>query len=246
MIHDIAESVSRNDESADLYLKEEGVDVESYVSKGLDKIEALLKKKSQKKIKVKSSGKGANLYFKRAVLAAEIASNLHNERTFGHVKFQKLVYLGEQICELKADKEYSKQVAGPYDRKFMHSIDFQFKRQKWFEVKLEKIQNFKMYKYYPLENIDNYKQYYERYYSDNDKDIKWLINTFKKKKTDDVELIATLFYCWKEIKNEFSEDLLIERFYQWSKEKKKFSRVKVTEGITWMKENNFYPTIYMD
>ena len=245
LIHDIAESVSYNEESADLFFAEEGIDIDKYITKGLGQIESLTKKNDSRKLtpKSKSSSK-SNLYFKRAVLAAEIASKLHNEPTFGHVKFQKLVYLGEQICELKADEYYSKQAAGPYDRKFMHSIDSQFKRQKWFEVKVEKKGRYSKYNYCPLEGVEKYKQYYNNYFSIFDKEIQWLISTFKKQKTDDVELIATLFYCWKEIKESpeiFSEKLLIERFYKWSKEKSKFPQSSVEKGINWMRENKLVP-----
>ncbi len=246
-MHDIADSVSLNEDSADLFFAEEGIDIEQYVSKGLEQIKTLQKKNetSVSKPKKETSPK-SKLYFKRAVLAAEIASQLCDEPTFGHVKFQKMVYLSEQICELRADANYSKQVAGPYDRKFMHSIDSQFKRQKWFEVKIEKKGNYSKYKYNPLENVDKYKKYYSSYYSSFDNDIQWLINTFKKRKTNDVELIATLFYCWKEIKessDSFSETLLIERFYKWSKEKGKFSQNTVQNGIKWMRDNKLIPEI---
>lgn len=77
------------------------------------------------------------IYFRRVVLAAEIASKLHDQPTFGHVKFQKLVYLCEQVSSMNLHSSYSKQAAGPYDRKFMHSIDKEFNKQKWFDVKLE-------------------------------------------------------------------------------------------------------------
>src|SRR5687767_7555298 len=50
------------------------------------------------KSKLKSISK--NDYFKRLILAAEIASRLHLEPTFGHVKFAKIYYLCNEICSL--------------------------------------------------------------------------------------------------------------------------------------------------
>lgn len=247
LIHDIADSVSINEEVADIFFAEEGIDIDKFVSKGLEQIEPLIRKKDTgKRVTKNATSSRTNLYFKRAVLAAEIASQLYEEPTFGHVKFQKIVYLGEQLCELNADASYSKQAAGPYDRKFMHSIDDQFKRQNWFEVKIEKSGTYSKYKYTPLETVDNYKKYFSNYYSNFNDEIQWLIDTFKKRKTDDVELIATLFYCWKEILESsdiFSENLLIERFYKWSKEKGKFSKESVAKGISWMKENELIPIV---
>lgn len=244
-IEDIAGSVSCNEESADLYFTQEGIDIDSYVKKGLSRIDELLKKNDEKKSasKTKLSNK-SKLYFKRTVLAAEIASQLHNEPTFGHVKFQKLVYLAEQISKLKADENYSKQAAGPYDSRFMHTIDEKFKSLKWFDVKIEKEGDFSKYSYNPLEDLEKYKKYYDKYFSDFRKQIQWLIDTFKKQKTDKVELIATLFFCWKEINESqdiFSDELLIERFYKWSKEKGKFSRDRVKKAIEWMREKEFLP-----
>lgn len=247
LLYDFADTVSRNEESANEFFREEGVDIEKYVAQGMKQIDAVLKNDKQiKKTENKTTARKSNLYFKRAVLAAEIASKLYNEPTFGHVKFQKLVYLGEQLCELASENHYSKQAAGPFDRKFMHSIDKEFKRQKWFEVKLEKQGNYPKYNYTPLENLNKYKQYYTKNFKLFDKKIQWLISTFKKSKTGEVELIATLYYCWKEIieSNEvFSEDVLITKFYKWSKEKSKYSRTEVKRGITWMNENELIPVI---
>src|SRR5690606_33527387 len=84
-LYDFADSVSYNEETSRNYLEENGVDVDKFIGKGLKQIETTLKKKGDKKNKA--------LFFKRVVLAAEIVYNLHNERTFGHVKLQKLMYL---------------------------------------------------------------------------------------------------------------------------------------------------------
>lgn len=185
-----------------------------------------------------------NLFFKRVVLAAEIVSQLHDEPTFGHVKFQKLVFLCEQASNLNLEHLYAKQVAGPFDNKFMHTIDIEFKKQKWFKVERESKPGFIRFKYSPLEGCEKYKQYYNKYYSDLDDKIQWIINEFRTKRTDQVELIATLFACWLEIlkdKELFSEDLLISKFYNWSEEKAKFSLPQVNFGIQWMKSQHFFP-----
>jgi len=183
-------------------------------------------------------------YFKRLVLAAEIVSQLHAEPTFGHVKFQKLVFLCEQSASIKLDHLYQKQAAGPYDRRFMHTIDLQLEKQKWFKAEHETCDGFNRFKYIPLENHEKYKQYYSRYFSSSDIKIQWIINFFRKEKTNYVELIATLFACWLEIINKdepFSKDLIISKFYSWSKEKCKFSPSQVDSAINWMIDQEFIP-----
>lgn len=181
-------------------------------------------------------------YFKRAVLAAEIASQLYDEPTFGHVKFQKLMYLCEHVVHLIIREGYSKQAAGPYDRIFMHTIDYEFKRQRWFNVSQEGSYNKFVYK--PLEHVLNYKKYYQKYFSEYDEKIQWLIQTFKSERTEYVELIATLYACLDEAlshKEDSDHSTIIKKFYNWSDEKKKYSRSEVEAALGWMKENSLIP-----
>lgn len=190
----------------------------------------------------KTNKKKENNYFKRVVLAAEIVSQLYKEPTFGNVKFQKLVYLCEQLAEMDLHGKYEKRAAGPHDRKFMHSIDKEFKRLKWFSVNKE---NSGRYIFSPVSGLTKYKRYYTNYFANADNKIQELISIFRKSKSEKVELIATLFACWKDILNNnqllFSNELLIKEFYKWSEEKQKFSKDQVEKAIVWMKENELYP-----
>jgi len=194
-------------------------------------------------IEIKPCISTRSIYFKRVVLAAEIINQLYNEPTFGHVKFQKIVYLCEQANSMQLDDRYCKQAAGPYDRKFMHSIDSELKKQNWFSVKKENVGKYEKYVFRPLDGLSKYKDYYNKYFT-NDDNIQLLINLFRKEKTDFVELVATLYSCWAEIiaKNDvFSEELLLKKLYAWSKEKKKFSELEVRNSIKWMRDMNLIP-----
>lgn len=185
-----------------------------------------------------------NTYFKRAVLAAEIASQLHQEPTFGHVKFQKIMFLCENIENMNINYKYSKQAAGPYDNRFMHSIDYELKRQKWLEVKKEKSGSFTRCSFIPLEKFEGHKLYYNRYYTNQHEKIQWFIDTFRKEKTDNVELIATLYACWMELNKKnhpITDEALLALLYSWSKEKQKYSENIALRAIQWMKDNNVVP-----
>ncbi|MEQ8471504.1 MAG: hypothetical protein RIC35_09970 [Marinoscillum sp.] len=182
------------------------------------------------------------VYFRRVVLAGEIVKHLHAEYTFGHVKFMKLMYLCEKICEYNLEMRYSKQAAGPMDNRFIHSIDKEFKKQKWFEVRQEGPYN--KYVYRALPGLSKQREYYSKYYSDYDEKIQWLISIFRSNKTEKVELIATIFACWEELLADNSiinDSIIISKVYKWSKEKKKFSEDKIIEGIRWMENNNLFP-----
>ncbi|MCF8350515.1 MAG: hypothetical protein K9H15_05065 [Bacteroidales bacterium] len=183
-------------------------------------------------------------YFKRVVLAAEITAQLYNEVTFGHVKLQKLMFLCENIYGMNINYHYFKKAAGPYDNKFMHSIDNEFKRQKWFNVQKEQTGTMVKYLYEPLEKFKGHEIYFDRYFTDSKGKIQWFIDTFRKAKTRQVELVATLYACWMEIIDNnqiISDDQLKFLLYSWSNTKKKFSEKSVQSAVNWMRENNVFP-----
>lgn len=189
--------------------------------------------------------KNKSIYFKRVVLAAEIVNQLHNERTFGRVKFQKLVYLCENICKMDLHQRYAKFAAGPFDNKFMHTINREFKRLKWFDVEQKKEGTFYVQSYKKLGELDSYKEYYNNYFSDFDSSITRIINIFRKTKTREVELVATIFACLLELSKfetpSVTEENIINEVYSWSKEKQKYSRKEIILTYGWMCTNQLIP-----
>lgn len=187
-----------------------------------------------------------NTFFKRVTLAAEIVSQLHGEPTFGRIKFQKLVFLCEHAASMELTSRYSKQVAGPFDNKFMHSIEKQFTKNNWFKV--EKIQNGKYNRsvYIPLENINDYKKFYNGYFSTHTEKIQYIIDLFRTSKTDTTEIAATLYACIIELLTENSsitEENILTKFYGWSDAKTRFDRKNVLEILSWMKSKQVIPII---
>jgi len=189
--------------------------------------------------------KKSNPYFKRSVLAAEIVSQLYNEPTFGHVKLQKLVFLCENITGFSFNYRYSKQAAGPYDNKFMHGIDQQFKKQKWFSVKTVERHGYSQCVYIPGEKFNGHKKYFQSYFKNDYDLIQSIIEIFRKEKTRHIELVATLYSCWMELSNKnmaVNEQSILNSLYNWSPEKKKFTENEVIDTYNWMMVNNFVPS----
>lgn len=209
----------------------------------IHELEAL--KKYETELDKKDKKNRSQTYFRRVALAAEIANQMHTEATFGHVKFQKLIYLCEHAAQMDLNENYSKQAAGPFDRKFMHTIDGEFKRLNWF-VAQEAFENgIKRYKYLPLENKENYKEYYNKYYKDTDNQIQYLLNLFRKQRTDSVEIAATVYACLLELikkEIEINEENLLSHFYNWSKQKIKYTKEQVLTVWEWMKEKGLVPS----
>lgn len=181
-----------------------------------------------------------NTYFKRLVLAAEIANQLYEEPTFGHVKFVKIQYLCERVYEMEINTNYGQYAAGPLDPKHIHSIDAEFKKRKWFKV----IKREYGYKYEPDQNVDAYKTYFKNYFSKQIDNINYLISLFRKEKSDFCEIVATLFAVWERRlqKGQTNQPAEVYKdFYGWSKEKARFKESQLDEAITWMNEKGVVP-----
>ncbi len=185
------------------------------------------------------------LHFKRTVLAAEIVSKLYDQPTFGRVKFQKLVYLCEHAANMQLAYRYSKQAAGPFDNKFMHSIHTEFKKLKWFDVKIIKEANYSKHTYIPLENSKKYLDYYSSYFKDQDENIQFVIQLFEKKNTNDTELAATVLACYLELSasDNLSKESLLNLFYDWSDKKLRFSESQILASFIWLSQNHLIPDI---
>lgn len=190
--------------------------------------------------KVISKATKKNDYFKKLVLAAEIAYQLYEEPTFGHVKFVKLLYLCNQVCKIKLTVNFGKYAAGPLDGKLIRVIDAEFRKKKWFTV----TQSDYGYRYEPDENIEDYKIYYSRYYKNQLHQINSLIELFRDKRSDFCEIVATVYYLWSEfiVKHKLvNEASLIKGFYDWDERKKRFKESEIRSAIDWMNENEIIP-----
>lgn len=187
-----------------------------------------------------------NLFFKRVTLAAEIVSQMHEESTFGRIKFQKLVYLCEHAAAMQLNSRYSKQAAGPFDHKFMHSIEEMFAKNRWFKVEKESDGKFNRSVFIPLEKVDDYKKFYNGYFKSHLEKIQYILDLFKKLKTDTTEIVATLYACIIELEEDgvsITEENILKKFYSWSKAKERFDKKEVVKAWVWMKQNHILPTL---
>ncbi len=186
--------------------------------------------------------KSENDYFKKIVLAAEIAYRLYNEPTFGHKKFVKIYFICEEICELELSTNYLQYAAGPLDPKHLHVIDAEFKRKKWFQVKKRK--SGYGFEYAPDINVLEYQLYYNRYFKIEAVIINKIVELFRRKSSDFCEIVATLLASWLRLLGKnipFEEQILFDEFYEWSTEKKKFRKPQLIEALEWMRTNEIVP-----
>lgn len=179
-------------------------------------------------------------YHKRTVLAAEIVFKLQNEYTLGHLKLQKLMYLCQHTTSMSLHTNFLKQAMGPYDPNLMRSIDKQFKANNWYEYSSK---NYPKYK--PLGRVGGHKEWYRIYFEEQLLDIDFLLEKFRIFKTDQVEIVATVFACWKEAmehKQLINNELIIMKFYSWHEDKAKYKRERIIKAIEWMTKEGIYPS----
>ena len=187
------------------------------------------------------SGPKANVHFRRAVFAAEIVARLHKEPTFGHVKFEKLIFLCEKKCGVDIGSTYYRQAAGPYDNRALHSIDSQMKKQQWYAAQMVEGR----YRYVPLPKAGKHETYFDRYFADIEKEFSNIIETFRKLDTKRCEIVATLYSAWEDLLKEnkpvSDERIVREVLNNWHESKKRIPRERWEKALQWMRQNGFVP-----
>ena len=71
-----------------------------------------------------------------------------------------------------------------------------------------------------------------------------MIETFRQWRTEDIELVATIYSCVEEIQSEgeeVTEESVVKRVYDWHEEKEKFNEDKIIRFLKWMSESGIYP-----
>ncbi len=137
---------------------------------------------------------------------------------------------------------FLKQAMGPYDNRLRRSIEKKFKDNKWFEFTPDDFPLFK-----PLENVGGHKEWYDRYYGEISDKISWIIELFRKEKSDNVELVATIYACWLEaLENRelITDKLIIYKVNNWSEAKRgKFTDNQIIGKRAWMLDNDLVPFV---
>ena len=191
-----------------------------------------------------SSNEIIDLKFKRAVLSAEIINELYEEKYFGSVKLEKILYLCETHLGVTLNGKYKKEAAGPYDAKSRYEVEDILKIKKWFDVQKVTNGSFEITKYLPLENCHEIKTLYNDVFAGSLSKIDKLMDLFKGKNSDFCESIATLYAVWKNRLNNnltCSNSELIADFKMWSKSKERFHDSDLLDRILFMRRKGLTP-----
>lgn len=184
-------------------------------------------KKAKPKRRTKPAKKEPNDAFKRSVLAAYIADTLCDHPTFGRVKFQKLLHLSEGHTNAnEVSGDYQRDAAGPFDTRMMRSVQSQITKQGW--IVTSKRDGDTGTFYGRGEKVGAYKTYFDRYFGDRKDDIDYLLALFKTAKTQQAEIVSTIFAAWNDLLLEGetpTDDMIVELiFNDWHDSKRKIAR----------------------
>ncbi|MER8412608.1 restriction endonuclease subunit S [Mesorhizobium sp. M1342] len=182
--------------------------------------------------------------FKRAVFAAEIVHQLHNDNRFGSVKHEKIVHLCELHLGLQAelDRHAYKEAAGPYDPKARRSVERIFQQQKWFGT--TKTADGKRVVYVPLEKAGGHAPYFDRYFGGQKSAIQSIIDLLRPLNREQCEIVATLYSVW----NDYLIDLrqptdgeIVSSVLQWHPKKQEISEDRWRAALPWMRQKGLVP-----
>lgn len=191
-----------------------------------------------------SSNKIIDLKLKRAILSAKIINELYEEKSFGAVKLEKILYLCETHLGITLNGKYKKEAAGPYDAKSRYEVEDILKIKKWFDVQKVTNGSVEITKYLPLENCLEIKTLYNDVFAGSLSKIDKLMDLFKGKNSDFCESIATLYAVWKNRLNNnltCSNSELIADFKMWSKSKERFYDSDLLDRILFMRRKGLTP-----
>lgn len=182
-------------------------------------------------------------YFRRTVFAAEIVEQMCDKQEFGHVMFQKCLYVAQYHLQIDGFAEnYYRQTAGPYDGTLLRSVEGQMAKGRWFQT----IRRGKKYYYKRLEKCGKFKQYFDNYFGTVADELSRVLGLFRKMTTDQVEIVATLYAVWNDflIKNEMFDDtkIITEVLTNWDDSKKRFSQERWQTALNWMRDEGLVPT----
>jgi hypothetical protein len=189
----------------------------------------------------RTGARQANIHFIRSVLAAEIIDQLHEQPTFGHVKFEKMIFLVEHLCEVETGSTYHRKAAGPYDNRALRSIDSQLRAQQWFDARKEGSR----YQYVPMQKRGGHKHYFDRYFSGIGETFDKILGAFKTLDTERCEIVATLLAAWSDLlrdKGAVSDELIVhEVLNNWHESKRRIPEDRWLKALGWMRSQGFVP-----
>lgn len=179
-----------------------------------------------------------------ALVAAEIVHRHREERRFGRVTLQKLLYLAEAHIGIDGcEGDYERRAAGPFDEELISRVEAEMRQAEFYAVRQDG--RGERVEYTPLRKAGRHKADLGAALGDKSRELARLIDLFVPTETRFSEKIATIYAVWNDalIDGEQPRDERIIRGVreEWHVEKLKFSPEELAEGIAWIRKRGLEP-----
>jgi len=182
----------------------------------------------------------------RASIGCYAINKLANAQYFGRTAAAKVMYLAQAHIGLDLDLRPERQVAGPLDT-WIYDFERQGQDKRWFEVNEKTLANGrKKTEYRCLSALSEPAAKAEALMTPGQKtEFDRLIYALADKKTEEVEIIATLFAVW----NDFlidgvqptDEQIIFDVRENWHERKARFTPAELGRWLDWLRGENMIP-----
>lgn len=183
----------------------------------------------------------------RAAVTCNIIKRMQHNQAFGRTFAMKLLYLSQQHIGFETHLEFEREAAGPFDQ-WIYDFEREGIAAGWFgRVEKQLANGHTKIEYQVKSAIDEPVAFMSRVGStEQRKELDRLFALFADKKTEDAEIVATLFAAWNDFLlsgvSPTDEQIIQEVREQWHPAKAKFTPEQLKHWLDWMRDNSIVPT----
>lgn len=178
--------------------------------------------------------------------SAYVVSKLASQRTFGRVAHMKLLFLADLHLSLNLMEGYRRHAAGPLDTS-IYQLEERAEREGLYSTSVERLKSGQEKISYRIGTQINRSVDAARVaLGASNIELDRLIKLFEGRKTDDLEVVATLYAVWNDALAEGKtpdDDWLVSEFRgNWHEKKERFAPKVLHDWLSWMRNNKLVPS----
>ena len=186
-----------------------------------------------------------NIEHPRAAVSGYVVSRLASKRNFGRTAHMKHLYLAESRLGLNLSGRYVRQAAGPLDTG-IYALEKQAEAADWYTHRVETLPSGKeKVSYVPGKALKALAEEGVAVLGPLREEMDRLIDLMGGLKTEQVEIIATLFAAWNDalLDGHIPDDnwIVKEVREHWHASKQRFTPAQLHTWLEWMRKNDVIP-----
>ena len=181
----------------------------------------------------------------RAAIGCYTIRKMCDKPYFGRTAAMKMFYLAQAHVGMQLGLKPEREAAGPLDQ-WIYRFEEEGQRQAWFKA-VENTSNGKMkVEYQPGKLLAEQAAQGENLLSSEQRrEFDRLLNLLSDKKTEEVEIIATLFAAWNDFlldgRTPSDDEIVTEVRTNWHEKKERFTPAVLRQWMGWLRKNSLMP-----